>query len=159
MSQPLFMLHMQSMRPRNTATTRAARATGPAAVPLRPAATYPAIVGRALAAAREKAGLTQAQLAATLGVTQGALSRIESGTHALTIEQLARAATALQVAPSQILVAADAGVQEVQERGVEVVVDRQTDPVTKGLAMVGAATLGAMLGVAVAAALYPERKR
>lgn len=49
----------------------------------------------AIAGAREKAGLTQAQLASKLGTTQSVISRIEQGNQNLSIQMLSRIASVL----------------------------------------------------------------
>jgi transcriptional regulator with XRE-family HTH domain len=54
-----------------------------------------AIVARNLRAARIAAGMTQAQLAEAIGVTNESLSRAERGTILPTVRTLARAATVL----------------------------------------------------------------
>lgn len=52
-------------------------------------------VAVAIAAAREKAGLTQTQLASKLKTTQSVISRIEQGNQNLSIQMLSRIASVL----------------------------------------------------------------
>lgn len=52
-------------------------------------------VGRALRSAREARGWSQMRLALTVGVSQATLSRWESGSGAMLVEDLARVAAAL----------------------------------------------------------------
>lgn len=53
-------------------------------------------VGVTIAAAREKAGLSQAQLARKLHTTQSVISRIENGNQNLSLKMLAKIAKCLQ---------------------------------------------------------------
>jgi predicted nucleotidyltransferase/DNA-binding XRE family transcriptional regulator len=74
-------------------------------------------LGRAVAAARLEAGLTQADLASKLGTTQSAVARLERGGVTPTIETLCRLADLLrlrfEVAPGQGLI-----VQRLPQRGL-----------------------------------------
>lgn len=54
-------------------------------------------VGRRLRAARERAGITQAELAERAGLQAESISRIETGQRALSLGNLGRLATALEV--------------------------------------------------------------
>lgn len=54
--------------------------------------------------ARKEAGLTGAQLAERLGVTQGMVSRWESGANSLTVTRLAEIAEALGVPFARLVV-------------------------------------------------------
>lgn len=75
--------------------------------PIIQATTYAIIVGRILTKRRKSCGLRQEALATALGVTQSTWSRIENGTSALTISQLAIAARALNLPPSDLIAQAD----------------------------------------------------
>ncbi len=81
--------------------------------------TYPAIVGACLAAKRKEQGLSQSELALSVGLTVSTWSRIENGESALTIEQLALAAQRLNLPPSELLINADKKVAELEYRGIE----------------------------------------
>lgn len=83
--------------------------------------TYPALVGSILAALRKQAepSLTQLQVAEAVGVSVSTWSRIETGETALTVEQLAIAASALGTSPGAILGAADIKTIELLEKGVD----------------------------------------
>jgi len=82
--------------------------------------TYPALVGSILAALRKQKDppLTQQQIAEGLGVSVSTWSRIETGETALTVEQLAIAASLLGTSPGPILGAADIKLIELSERGI-----------------------------------------
>ncbi len=74
-------------------------------------------LGHAVAAARQEAGLTQAELAERLGTTQSAVARLEHGGVMPTIETLSRLAGLLslrfEIAPGQGL-----SVQRLPQRGL-----------------------------------------
>ena len=55
------------------------------------------MIGERIASARTRAGLTQAQLAELVGVSQTSLSRWESGEMSLNAKRLEKLATALEV--------------------------------------------------------------
>ena len=110
-----------------------------------PATTYPAIVGRVLAETRKRSGIQQAQLAEALGVNQPAWSKIERGTTPITVEQLAIAAKVLHTTPASLLQRADLAVEYAEARGVRVEERRVSDALSTGLALMGAAALGALV--------------
>lgn len=88
---------------------------------LRPCTTYGAVIGRVLVAGRTKAGLTQADVAARLRLTQSSWSRIERGVTPLTVLQLTAVARLLDRAPHDLLRAADETAACAQAHGIEVV--------------------------------------
>jgi transcriptional regulator with XRE-family HTH domain len=108
---------------------------------LKPATTYPAIVGCLLAEARGKRGLDQAALAAKVGISQSTWSRIERGDSSLTVEQLYRAARALGQRPSDILKAADVAAKGLTHSGIRIHDTRLDDAIQQGLAVIAFATL------------------
>src|SRR5260221_9315119 len=97
------------------------------AMQLKPATTYPAIVGCLLAEARVKEGFEQSVLAKKVGISQSTWSRIEHGDSSLSVEQLYRAARALGKIPSDILRAADAAAKELAQSGVSIQDTRLND--------------------------------
>lgn len=64
-------------------------------------------VGQRIRDEREAAGLSQADLAERLGTTQTAISYWESGRRVLTVDSLIEIARVLNVAPADLLPAAD----------------------------------------------------
>lgn len=116
---------------------------------LKPATTYPAIVGGILAQLRNQQGFHQGQLAEAMGVTQSTLSRIENGQSSLSIERLRLAAHSLNQAPSTILQYADNTESEMNFRGVVVSPVRNNDEFNKTLVLIGALALAAAIGVAM----------
>jgi transcriptional regulator with XRE-family HTH domain len=111
-------------------------------------ASYPGVVGAVLAAMRKEKELAQSDVAAAIGATVSTWSRIESGESALTIEQLAVAATELQVEPSAILRRADEKVAELRSKGIETKASRSSVEaiVSSGAVPLVGASLLAVLG-------------
>ena len=120
---------------------------------LQAVASYPAIVGQVLCELRRKAGKDQSQLSDAVGVTQSTWSRIEAGTSALTIEQLAIAAGYLGVKASDILKLADQSAEGLQDKGVIVREKRISGGLDKGLVIIGASAIGGLI-----AALLMKKK-
>lgn len=117
---------------------------------LKPAATYPAIVGRILEARRREMNLDQSDLAKAVGVAQSTWSRAEHGTVAISVEQLAKAARAIKLSPGQLLTQADTAAQALTARGIRVETERVEDPLKMGLLLVGAVALTALVVLALA---------
>jgi transcriptional regulator with XRE-family HTH domain len=61
------------------------------------------ILGRVLAATRERAGIKQSDLAARLDVPASYLSKIENGTRRLDVIELIQIAAAMNVDPGEIV--------------------------------------------------------
>lgn len=116
---------------------------------LNPGTTYPAVVGRVIIQLRDKLNLRQAELAEAVGVTQATWSRVENGTSALTIEQLELAAEKLKTQPSQILKYAELATTQLRVQGVHVERKRISEGGTSGIALIGAAALGAIIAAAL----------
>lgn len=116
---------------------------------LNPETTYPAIVGRVLASTREVFPLEQSELAARLGINQSTWSRIERGETALTVEQLAKAATALGTTAGRILIDADNAVEGLREQGVKVHFGRPKGAAKTGMALIGLAALAFLVARAI----------
>ena len=112
---------------------------------LQPATTYPIVVGKVLHYLRRQKNLEQAALARAVGVTQSTWSRIENGQSALSVEQLAHAASLLDVRPEQILAMVGRSVQNLERQGVRVELRRPAEGVSPGLVFIGAAALTALL--------------
>lgn len=61
------------------------------------------IIGQNIAKHRERAGMTQAQLADSIGISSPFLSRVERGEKCMKIETLSKAATVLKVSCDALL--------------------------------------------------------
>jgi transcriptional regulator with XRE-family HTH domain len=113
------------------------------------AVSYPAIVGAVLLARRKDSKLSQAQMADAVGLNVSTWSKVENGDSALTIEQLASAASVLGVSPSSILKAAEKLLKALEGRGIATGTSRA--------ALAAHASLGAIpiAGTALLAVLGP----
>ncbi|MCG8094860.1 MAG: helix-turn-helix domain-containing protein [Candidatus Thiodiazotropha endolucinida] len=112
---------------------------------LKPGTSYPAVVGGVLVKLRTQQDIRQGDLAQAVGVTQATWSRIENGSSALTIDQVGMAAARLGMLPSQILALADQAVEQIRQRGVHVEPTRSAANIDSGMALIGAAALGALI--------------
>lgn len=83
-------------------------------------ATYPAVIGAVLSGLRKSKGLSQTELANSVGLNVSTWSRIENGESALTAEQLAMAAETLSTMPSEILRIVEEKIIKLKERGIEI---------------------------------------
>ncbi len=106
-----------------------------------PATTWPTIVGRVLIHERDKHGLHQSQLAAMVGVTQSTWSRIERGESALTVDQLALAASALRIMPEEIIRRSSVVQAYVRQRGICVEPTRNSSANNTKLVLIDAVAL------------------
>lgn len=118
---------------------------------VRPAVSYPGIVGSVLKHLRTERQLDQARMAQAIDVAQPTWSRIENGAIPITIEQLGFVAQQLGVAPSEILRLADQGAQRFVEQGIEVT-PRRANP--SGIDETGLAFIGGAAIVALLAAIF-----
>ena len=116
---------------------------------LKPGTSYPAVVGSVLVKLRCERNVLQGDLAEAVGVTQATWSRIENGSSALTIEQIALAAGRLGVSPHSILSYADEAAEELRQRGVRVELTRNSLSLESGIALIGAAALGALIATII----------
>lgn len=118
-----------------------------------PTVTYSMLVGQVVRELRRQHNRSQADVAAALQITQSAWSKLERGAVPMTAEQLFRLGKCLGVDPSQILIAADDAAERARHSGVEVVAQPKEGGLSAGVALVGAAALGAIIAVAVASLL------
>ncbi len=112
------------------------------ATPPQPAIPYTALVGRVLLGYRSRKGLQQNDLAAALGVTQSAYSRIEQGDTAISISQLRVIGRRLGIAPGDLLREADRLAEQLQVQGVAVSDEKGIQPAA---VMIGLGILAAIL--------------
>ena len=119
--------------------------SGARKVTMKPATTYPAIIGGILARRRNERGLGQGKMAESVGVGQSTWSRLENGASALTVEQLAAAAAVLGARPSEILTMADRSAADLRQRGIVVQPKRQSELTETELVLIGATALTILL--------------
>ena len=128
---------------------------------MRNVTTYQAVLGRLIVRKRQEKQMDQEALARRVGVSRSTWSRIEAGSSALNMDQLAKAADALDIPLGTLMTEVDETVRELQELDVEVSIGRVGLGSTKSLAggavggAVGAVALlsGAVLGGVMAAVL------
>lgn len=118
-----------------------------------PTVTYAYLVGRVIGKLRTDAAMDQGELATAVGISQSTWSKVERGRSALTVEQLARCADAIGIVPSVLLARVEDAVRRAQERGIVVSYTRDPGGLDEGVAILGAAAVGAI----IAAALSPKR--
>ena len=127
--------------------------------------TYQAILGRLIARKRQERGMDQEEMARRVGVGRSTWSRIEAGSSALSIDQLAKAASALDISLGDLMLEVDDLVRELRKQNVEVHESR--DQAKSASAKAGGAAAvaflgGAVLGGIIAAMLAdrdPNKKR
>jgi len=107
--------------------------------------TYNSLVGYELEKIRLGKGIDQADLAASCGMSQPVLSRLERGKASISIDQLFVLCKALDVAPSAVIQSACESVEAIDhEAAVEV---KTTKEVGAGAALLTGAAVGAVLGI------------
>lgn len=109
----------------------------PPSLPL-PQLPYPSLIGQVLKRARVQKNIQQSDIAAQLGLTQSAYSRLESGDSTLNVWQLRQVAHCLQRTTSSLLQEVEALENELQAQGVAVVAEKKTNPAA---ALIGIALL------------------
>lgn len=112
------------------------------ATPPQPAIPYMALVGQVILGHRGRKGLHQKDLAAALGVTQSAYSRIEQGDTAISISQLRVIGRRLDIAPGDLLRDADMLAERLRVQGVAVSDEKGIQPAA---VMIGLGILAAIL--------------
>ncbi len=103
--------------------------------PPAPVVTYPALVGKVLAYHRDACGITQSSMAAALGVSQSAYSRLEAGGSVLNISQLRQIAEKISMPPQAILQAASRYEIQLRAQGVQVVAEKQDNSAAIAIGM------------------------
>ncbi len=104
---------------------------------------YAVVVGRVLQQRRVQLGLQQNDLAAVLGITQSAYSRLESGDTVLSLSQLRIASAALHMPAATILAHADQYADYLQRQGVTITDEKKDNSaaVLIGLGLLAAAVV------------------
>jgi len=115
---------------------------------------YVLVIGKTIAALRERHGKTQTQLAKDAGLTQSTLSRIESGDTQPDAASLRRLAGSLELTVPELTSKVEQAVEQAERAARKVVAMSSRTPWwVAAVAATGAAGLAALVGFAVAAAL------
>lgn len=112
---------------------------------VQPTITYGALIGKIVLHHRKLRGIDQAAVAAALGVTQSAYSKLELGQTSMTVTQLRMIAESLGLAPQDLLGEVEMHATHLRAQGVEVKNEREVSPA--GL-LVGLGILAALLAAA-----------
>lgn len=107
--------------------------------------TYPAIVGQVLVNERKTRGLDQAAMADAVGVNQSTWSRVERGESAMTLDQLSKAAAALNARPSTILASADKAADALVRQRINVRPERPKQGDDAAMTLIAVAVLGLLV--------------
>lgn len=113
--------------------------------PLRPSTTYRAVLGKVLELRRKALHWNQQEVAKRLGTSQSAWSRVETGQSNISVEELAVVAHVLETNPEAVLRDVERSVEHLQKRGVTVLIGQPKAEGNTGAALLGAATLSALL--------------
>lgn len=103
---------------------------------------YSALLGQLIKHLRIAKSIDQQAMAAALGVSQSAYSRIESGDTNMNVWQLRTCADQLGVAPSRLLAQVEVHERQLSGQGVTVVSEKRSNPAA---ALIGIAILAALL--------------
>lgn len=90
---------------------------------IKPATTFPQVLGQVLVLRRRTKKATQHDVAKALALSQSAYSRLERGEAAFNVPQLRRTAAALGVAVSTLFEDAEMGAAGLAKEGVEILED------------------------------------
>lgn len=107
-----------------------------------PEVPYASLVGQVIKQARQAHGVQQTDLATTLGMTQSAYSRLESGDSVMNIWQLRQCALRIGLSPATLLAEVERMEARLATERITVVAEKKTNPTA---AMVGIALLVALL--------------
>lgn len=108
----------------------------------RPVVAYPSLVGKVVAHHREYRGIKQSDLAAVLGLSQSAYSRLEAGESVLNLSQLRKIAEHFDVPTAQVLSWADQYEVQLRQQGVQIVAEKQDN---SAAIVIGLGLLAALL--------------
>ncbi len=114
--------------------------------------TYQAVLGRLIVQKRQEKQIDQGEMARHVGVSRSTWSRIEAGTSALTMDQLAKAAGKLDLPLGELMLQADDVVRELRRQDVDVLDSRDQASTAKWgkakaatVAFLGGAVLGGIV--------------
>lgn len=107
-----------------------------------PKVTYQALVGKTLASERERRKILQTTVAAELGVTQSAYSKLESGASALNASQIHLATRALGMTAADLMTRVAKNEERLKAEGVDVVHTKEDN---SAAVIIGLGLLAALL--------------
>jgi len=107
--------------------------------------TYPVLIGKVLSIQRAALQIDQTIFAEKMGVNQSSWSRIERGVATINVEQLNKAAQLLKTTAGKLLSQADLLKQAFEAQGGKVIDKKETESLSPGMKLAGAAALGALL--------------
>jgi transcriptional regulator with XRE-family HTH domain len=110
--------------------------------PPKGALAYPAVVGQVLASIREQRKEKQGDIAARVGLSQSAYSRLEKGDSVMNLAQLHKVCAELGESPSSVLHRADTVEKQLKAQGVQVLSEK---PDNAAAALIGLGLLAALL--------------
>lgn len=113
--------------------------------------TYSAILGQILKKHRKDKNMDQSDFAKEMGMNRSSWSRIESGNTMVNIQQLQKASNVFGMEANKILLEADNIASAMQDKGYKVHYDspkeiQEKSSGAQGLALIGAAALGLLVG-------------
>lgn len=114
---------------------------------LKVATTYPALAGAVLVSLRKRRHFRQVDVANCMGLAGSTWSRIENGSSALTLSQLAHIAKLFNTTPSDLLAEVDYAVLQANTHNVLVLLDSVTleNAAHNGLVLLQSAALQALI--------------
>lgn len=112
------------------------------------ATTYQAILGAQIAILREKAGLTQLEIAKKIGVNPATWSRIEKGETALSAFQLRSLSKLFDVSMDKLFADFEDLAETLQRQGIDVLSNEKYKNISSGTAATAAVASGGTAAVA-----------
>ncbi len=110
--------------------------------------TYSAVIGGVIKQLRESRSINQGVMAKSMGVSQAAWSKLESGKTTITTAQLAKAADLLEIEANKIIQYADQTVSDFKANKISVSYDNK-EAESMGLMLLGAAAIGALIATII----------
>lgn len=109
---------------------------------LAPEMPYSALLGQVVKAERIRRCIDQGAMAASLGISQSAYSRLESGDTTMNVWQLRSCARVLRLSVVKLMHSVERYETQLAAQGIEIVAEKRTNPAA---ALIGLAILAAFL--------------
>ena len=118
---------------------------------MRAETSYHAILGQVLRELRRAKGKDQSEIAQKMGINRSSWSQIENGNATVNTQQLQKIGAIFKMEASAIMLKADSIAKSLEDRGYKVHYDSPKEIQEKssggqGLAIIGAAALGLLVG-------------